>query len=246
MSDTKAWEVDTCRGHFNNVCVSLFHPRHELILSVGEDKTIRVWDMGKRTAIQTFRREHDRFWSLIAHPELNLFAAGAFFLSQRRGLLSMNRPELIKQSFFGGTAHDNGVIVFKLERERPAFSLYQDTLFYVQNKMVRMHDLSTGSDVVVTNVKKLGPIYAPPLSLSYNPAEKAILVSEGSDGGVFEMYRLPQEGAVMDPNQEGKRGQGSSMLFVARNRFAVFSKQTQVSYDLGLAFERLCSILANS
>jgi hypothetical protein len=50
----------------------------------------------------------------------------------------------------------------------------------------------------------------------------------------------------MDPNQEGKRGQGSSMLFVARNRFAVFSKQTQVSYDLELAFERLCSILANS
>lgn len=76
MSDTKAWEVDTCRGHFNNVGVSLFHPRHELILSAGEDKTIRVWDMGKRTPVQTFRREADRFWSLIAHPELNLFAAG--------------------------------------------------------------------------------------------------------------------------------------------------------------------------
>lgn len=76
MSETKAWEVDTCRGHFNNVASALFHPRHELILSVGEDKTIRVWDMGKRTAVQTFRREHDRFWALTAHPELNLFAAG--------------------------------------------------------------------------------------------------------------------------------------------------------------------------
>jgi coatomer protein complex subunit alpha (xenin) len=76
MSETKAWEVDTCRGHFNNVASALFHPRHELILSVGEDKTIRVWDMGKRTAVQTFRREHDRFWTLTAHPELNLFAAG--------------------------------------------------------------------------------------------------------------------------------------------------------------------------
>lgn len=83
-------------------------------------------------------------------------------------------------------AHDNGVIVFKLERERPAFSLYQDTLFYVQNKMVRMHDLSTGSDVVVTNVKKLGPVYAPPLSLSYNPAEKAILISEVSQRRAIE------------------------------------------------------------
>lgn len=79
MGDNKAWEVDTCRGHFNNVSTVLFHPKHELIVSAGEDKTIRVWDMGKRTAIQTFRREHDRFWVLVAHPELNLFAAGKTF-----------------------------------------------------------------------------------------------------------------------------------------------------------------------
>ena len=25
---------------------------------------------------QTFRREHDRFWILTAHPEVNLLAAG--------------------------------------------------------------------------------------------------------------------------------------------------------------------------
>lgn len=36
MSETKAWEVDSCRGHFNNVSSALFHPRHELIISAGE------------------------------------------------------------------------------------------------------------------------------------------------------------------------------------------------------------------
>ena len=77
MSETKAWEVDSCRGHFNNVSSALFHPKHELIVSCGEDKTVRVWDLAKRTAIQTFRREHDRFWVIAAHPQLNLFAAGA-------------------------------------------------------------------------------------------------------------------------------------------------------------------------
>ena len=65
MSETKAWEVDSCRGHFNNV-------------SCGEDKTIRVWDLAKRTAITTFRTELDRFWVLASHPQLNLFAAGGF------------------------------------------------------------------------------------------------------------------------------------------------------------------------
>ena len=33
VTDSKAWEVDTCRGHYNNVSCTLFHPRQELILS---------------------------------------------------------------------------------------------------------------------------------------------------------------------------------------------------------------------
>jgi len=84
---SKAWEVDTCRGHYNNVSCVLFHPRQELILSNSEDKSIRVWDMTKRTCLNTFRRENERFWVLAAHPTLNLFAAG----------------------------HDCGMVIFKVE-----------------------------------------------------------------------------------------------------------------------------------
>ena len=76
MSETKAWEVDTCRGHFNNASSAIFHRSQDLILSVGEDKTIRVWDANKRTAVQSFRRENDRVWIIAAHPTINLFAAG--------------------------------------------------------------------------------------------------------------------------------------------------------------------------
>ena len=28
--------------------------------------------------------------------------------------------------------HDNGMLVFKLERERPAYAVYQNTLYYVK------------------------------------------------------------------------------------------------------------------
>lgn len=77
--ESKAWELDTCRGHYNNVSCAVFHPRQELILSNSEDKSIRVWDMSKRTGVQTFRRDHDRFWVLGAHPNLNLFAAGKWW-----------------------------------------------------------------------------------------------------------------------------------------------------------------------
>ena len=57
-----------------------------------------------RTAIYSHRRETDRFWVVAAHPSLNMFAAG----------------------------HDGGMMVFKLERERPAYGVHQNTLYYVK------------------------------------------------------------------------------------------------------------------
>lgn len=202
MSDSKAWEVDTCRGHFNNVSSALFHPRHELIISCGEDKTIRVWDMAKRSPVQTFRREHDRFWVLAAHPELNLFAAG----------------------------HDNGLIVFKLERERPAYALHGDALYYIRDKYVRQYDFNSGADVGVLSVRKFGSPYIPPRTLSFNPAERAVVITISSDNGLFELSHLPKDGMgeVRDSATEGKRGSGSSAIFVARNRFAALNKTNQV------------------
>lgn len=108
--------------------------------------------MGKRTSVQTFRRENDRFWVLTAHPELNLFAAG----------------------------HDSGLIVFKLDRERPAFNLHGNMLFYVRDKHVRVNDLNTGTDSSVVSVRKLGNQFTSPRTLSYNPAEKAVIVTSVS------------------------------------------------------------------
>ena len=37
-------------------------------MSCGEDKTVCVWDLAKRMAIQTFRQEHDKFWILAYYP----------------------------------------------------------------------------------------------------------------------------------------------------------------------------------
>ena len=65
---------------------ALFHPKADLILSNSEDKTIRIWDLNKRNTIQTFRRENDRFWMLVAHPENSLFAAGIFEIIYKKGM----------------------------------------------------------------------------------------------------------------------------------------------------------------
>jgi len=34
--------------------------------------------MSKRTGVQTFRREQDRFWILAVHPDQSLLAAGVY------------------------------------------------------------------------------------------------------------------------------------------------------------------------
>ncbi|KAL9594507.1 MAG: hypothetical protein Q9219_007001 [cf. Caloplaca sp. 3 TL-2023] len=201
MSETKAWEVDTCRGHFQNSSACLFHPHQDLILSVGEDKTIRVWDLNKRTSVQSFKRENDRFWVLAAHPEINLFAAG----------------------------HDNGVMVFKLERERPASAIYQNQLFYItKEKHVRSYDFSKNVESPsMLSLKKLGSPWLPPRTMSYNPAERAILVTSPADNGIYELVNLPRDASGAIEPTDIKRGQGNSAIFVARNRFAVFTQSIQ-------------------
>jgi len=201
MNDTKAWEVDTLRGHMNNVSCVMFHAKQDIIVSNSEDKSIRIWDATKRTGIQTFRREHDRFWILAAHPEMNLLAAG----------------------------HDSGMIVFKLERERPAFSVSGDTVFYVKDRFLRYYEYSTQKEVQVAPIRRPGTVSLnqSPRTLSYSPTENAILICSDVDGGSYELYIVPKDSAGRsDYLQEARKGAGSSAVFIARNRFAVLERSS--------------------
>ena len=201
MSETKAWEVDTCRGHFNNVSAVLFHPRQDIILSVGEDKTLRVWDANKRTGIQNFRRENDRFWVICAHPTINLFAAG----------------------------HDNGVLVFKLNRERPASAVYQNTVYYVnKEKFVVSYDMHTETQSPrLLSLQKFGSLWTQPTTLYYNPAERAVLVAGDAENGLYDIVKLPRENSAFLTAGMPKT-QRSQAIFVARNRYATFDKSKQI------------------
>uniref|UniRef100_A0A0D3BJH5 Uncharacterized protein n=1 Tax=Brassica oleracea var. oleracea TaxID=109376 RepID=A0A0D3BJH5_BRAOL len=201
MNETKAWEVDTLRGHMNNVSSVMFHAKQDIIVSNSEDKSIRVWDATKRTGIQTFRREHDRFWILAVHPEINLLAAG----------------------------HDNGMIVFKLERERPAFAVSGDSLFYVKDRFLRYYECSTQKESQVIPIRRPGTpsLNQSPRTLSYSPTENAVLICSDLDGGSYELYIIPKESVGRsDVVQDAKRGTGGSAVFIARNRFAVLEKST--------------------
>ncbi|EDO18559.1 hypothetical protein Kpol_2001p65 [Vanderwaltozyma polyspora DSM 70294] len=195
MSATKAWELDSCRGHTNNVDSVIFHPTQNLILSVGEDKTLRVWDLDKRTPVKQFKRENDRFWLIAAHPNINLF----------------------------GAAHDSGIMIFKLDRERPPFAIHQNMLYFVNNeKQVQTFDFPNQvSSLPYASLKSLGNPWEAFKSISYNPSQNSLLVSEGNNKfGLVLLTKQPtgavQPTGVMEDN-------GSFATFVARNRFVVYN-----------------------
>lgn len=198
MSDSRAWEVDTCRGHTHNVLSCLFHPTQDLIISVGEDKTIRVWDLNKRTPVKQFKRDNDRFWMVCSHPHINLFAA----------------------------CHDSGVMVFKLDRERPAQTLSQDQLYYINNeKQVQVFDYQRQvSSLPMLSLKKIGNAWTNLRSLSYNPSSRSILVTTGDQ---YALIALPKDVTGAIEPTDYKLGDGNFATFIARNRFVVYTSSSQ-------------------
>lgn len=185
----------------NNVSCVMFHAKQDIIVSNSEDKSIRVWDVTKRTGVQTFRREHDRFWILASHPEMNLLAAG----------------------------HDSGMIVFKLERERPAFAVSGDSLFYAKDRFLRYYEFSSQKDTQVLPIRRPGStsLNQSPRTLSYSPTENAVLICSDADGGSYELYVIPKDSIGRgDSVQDAKKGLGGSAIFIARNRFAVLDKSS--------------------
>jgi len=207
MNDSKAWEVDTLRGHVNNVSCVMFHPKQELIISNSEDKSIRVWDMSKRTGVQTFRREQDRFWILAVHKEQSLLAAG----------------------------HDSGMLVFKLDRERPAYAMNEggantaSQLLYIKERYLRMFEPGSARDIPLLSIRRPTGQNGSARAIAYNEAERALLMCTDAEGGSYELYQIPRDasrGASEAP--DSKRGLGLAAVFVARNRFAVLDKSRQI------------------
>lgn len=205
MSDSKAWEVDTCRGHTGNVLSAVFHPHQDLILSVSDDKTIRVWDLNKRTPVKQFRRENDRFWLVASHPSINLFA----------------------------TCHDSGVMVFKLERERPAHAIFQNKLYYVNaEKQIQSYDFQRDeASLPMLSLKKIGKTWSFMRTLSYSQIDNSLLVTHGEgENGMYALVSLPKHVTGAIEPTDIRLGEGNFACFISRNRFASFVKATKVLY----------------
>ena len=204
-NDVRAWEIETLRGHSNNVSSVLWHPRADYIISDAEDRTLRIWDCSgsagsgssgsgslssRGKCVISIKKDNDRFWCLSAHPEMNIFAAG----------------------------HDNGLIVFKMNRERPAYTLTPDAassgdcLYYVRDKLVRSFALDSGTDSDEF-VAPLDHVLKLPSTLAFSPTERVILISSADSTGTAIQLRDKNSFAFT----------GLFATFVGRNRFVTLT-----------------------
>lgn len=203
-NDVRAWEIETLRGHTNNVSAVLWHPRAEFIISDSEDRNLRIWDSSGSTGASSsstsfssrgkctlsIKKDNDRFWCLAAHPEMNIFAAG----------------------------HDNGLIVFKMNRERPSYTLTPDAassgdcLYYVRDKLIRSFALDAGTDSDEF-VAPLDHVLKLPSTLTFSPTERVILISSADSTGTAIQLRDKNSFAFT----------GLFATFVGRNRFVTLT-----------------------
>lgn len=204
--DTKAWEVDTLRGHSHIVDAAIFHPNLELIISASEDKTIKIWEYSSKTCIYTYKKETDRFWIVAPHPTNNYLAAGS----------------------------DGGIIVFKVERERPPFQRFGNSLIFAKKQEIQSYDLTTEKTVSISTINGNNPIYNEfyPFHLLINPFDKVNLTiilqcrSDKERGKHEYKYFIFQ--CKGGKNPEIKSGLGIA-VFVSKDRICrLFNNEIEV------------------
>lgn len=176
VSDQRAWAVDTFSGHTHNVSCAVFHEKKDMIISASEDKTLRFYDISKSQFIRSYKREFERFWILDVHPTQNLIAAG----------------------------HDGGLIVFKLERERPAFQSVKNTLYYMKDKNLR--EVKSTKDTPSAILRKSWS--GASRNIYFDPSMSFCILTSDHEGGTYELFEVKKSGSdevqVRNPIRKGK------------------------------------------
>ncbi|KAH7923637.1 Coatomer, beta' subunit [Leucogyrophana mollusca] len=121
----KVWDylskscVQTMEGHTNNPSFAVFHPNLPIIISGSEDGTVKIWNSNTYRLENTLSYALERAWCVSLHKQANEVAVG----------------------------FDEGVVVIKLGRDEPTFSMDPSgKLIYTRNQSVLSGNIQTLQD----------------------------------------------------------------------------------------------------
>lgn len=159
----KVWDylskscVQTMEGHTNNVSFAVFHPNMPVIVSGSEDGTIKMWNSGTYRIENTLSYSLERAWCIALHKGANEFAVG----------------------------FDEGVVVVKLGRDDPTFSMdpsgkliftrAHSVLSTSLQSISSPSSLSDGS-LIPLSPKEIGSTEVFPTSLTHSPNGRFVTV----------------------------------------------------------------------
>lgn len=105
----------------------------------------------------------------------------------------------------------------------------------MRDRFLRRIDLTASKDITLMQIRGGGRV--PVYSMSYNPAENAVLLctrTTNVETSSYDLYVIPKDVDSQNPESpESKRGSGITAIWVARNRFAVLDRTHSVSEDSG-------------
>lgn len=192
--------IATLRSHTGNISCATFIPNMDCVVSCSEDNTVRIWDSKRFIHLNKYKRDGDRFWTVAAHPNLPIFAAG----------------------------HDSGLTIFLMKKCQPAFQVSNDSVFYYNNQSIREFQINNNSDEIVANCKpraigsRSSPLDPKPSHLTYNPDQKKFLV------GFIDKYELHQVNESQ--SAEPLVLNGHNPIWISRAQYAYLDEKPNTIY----------------
>lgn len=71
-------QLGTAPGHTEPILRLLAHPKEPLLVTCSADKTVRIWDVNKRSNLRTLNGHTDHVFALAISPDGNLLASGSY------------------------------------------------------------------------------------------------------------------------------------------------------------------------
>uniref|UniRef100_A0A8C2ZI24 Coatomer subunit alpha n=1 Tax=Cyclopterus lumpus TaxID=8103 RepID=A0A8C2ZI24_CYCLU len=222
-------------GHDRGVNWAAFHPTMPLIVSGADDRQVKIWRMNESKAweLDTCRGHYNNVSCAVFHPRQELILSNSedksirvWDMSKRTGVQTFRRDH---DRFWVLGAHPNLNLFAagRLDvRERPAYAVHGNMLYYVKDRFLRQLDFNSSKDTAVMQLRSGSKF--PVFSMSYNPAENAVLLctrATNLENSTYDLYSIPKESDSQNPDApEGKRSSGLTAVWVARNRFAVLDR----------------------
>ncbi|KAJ9583889.1 hypothetical protein L9F63_021766 [Diploptera punctata] len=220
-------------GHDRGVNWACFHPTQPLIISGADDKEIKLWRMNESKAweIDSFHGHYNSVSCVIFHPRREIIISNSedktiriWDMKKRTSIHTFRREH--ERFWILASGHDGGMLVFKLERERPIYTIHGNLLYYIKDVFLRKLDFDTSKDQAVIQLR--ADNHSRFHTVSFNSAENAMILctrTSNIENSSYDLYVNPKFSENDTCNMlKCKRSAGLSAVWISNSRFAVLDR----------------------